>query len=595
MASQVSRRRPRCTIADASNQDRTRSLEALAQSPSHTDKFDSLILIVDDQAANLKLLRQLLAQTSCKLTFASGGQQALERVQTVLPDLILLDLMMPAIDGLAVCQSLRQNPDTADIPIIFLTASHETDHLLQAFEYGAVDYITKPFIPAELLARVRVHLSLKEAQSALDDLNQRLEQKVQRRTAALRQAFNFTQVSQRITHRIRSTLDETEIFETVVRELTSILGLNRCQIGIYDDESLASTIAHEYGEGLPSALGKVFSFSCFDDIYVDLRQGETVHASLTNDVQHAVPGAATFLACPLSDHQTILGDIWLYRTSLIEFSDDEICLVKHIADQTAIAIRQARLYESSQAQVQELERLNHAKDDFLKTLSHELRTPLTTIKSSAETLESLFLESEWSPQGHEIAAMLFPMLLDGCDREIRLVNDLLEFVHLDIKEKAIIADEISIDELVLSVTASYEQRCSEHNQYFNLVVPPDLPLLQTDVDILTRILAEILDNASKYTPAGETIELAVSCENNRFQFRVSNSGIMMSEAELSRIFDKFYRLPQYDRWQCGGTGLGLALVKKQVDYLGGQIDADVVDQQFVVCIDLISMPETDSM
>ncbi|MBE9067716.1 response regulator [Leptolyngbya cf. ectocarpi LEGE 11479] len=591
MAATVSRRRPHCTITSTPDQDGG-SLEQQDSSPHHpANGFENLILVVDDQPANLKLLRQLLTQTSCKLTFASSGRQALERVNAVLPDLILLDLMMPDIDGLTVCQSLRQNPDTADIPIIFLTASHETEHLLQAFEYGAVDYITKPFVPAELLARVRVHLSLKEAQSALNELNQQLEQKVQQRTAALQQAFNFTQVSQRITHRIRSTLDETQIYDTVVRELTSILELNRCQIGIYDNHHSVSTITHEYVEGLPSALGKIYPFSCFNDIYLNLHQGETVHAQLTNnDVQHAVPDSAMFLACPLSDHQNIIGDIWLYRTSLTSFSDDEICLVKHIADQTAIAIRQARLYESSQAQVKDLERLNHAKDDFLKTLSHELRTPLTTIKTSAETIESMLLESEWSSQHQEVAASLFSMLLEGCDREIKLVNDLLEFVHLDIKTPTVTSDIISIDELVTTVTASYEQRCHDRKQHFNLVIPHHLPLLHTNADIVTRVLLEVLDNAGKYTPARETIELVVSYENNRFQFRVRNGGVTMSEAELSQIFDKFYRLPQYDRWQNGGTGLGLALVKKQVHYLGGTVNAAIAKQQLTVCIELPSCP-----
>lgn len=592
MAARVSRRRPHCPIAKTSAQSGAQSIKQLGRSSDHAaNGFGNLILIVDDQPANLKLLRQLLAQTSCKLTFASSGRQALERVKAVSPDLILLDLMMPDMDGLTVCQSLRQDPNTADIPIIFLTASHETNHLLQAFEYGAVDYITKPFMPAELLARVRVHLSLKEAQSALNSLNQQLEQKVQQRTAALQQAFNFTQVSQRITHRIRSTLDETQIFDTVVRELASILELNRCQIGIYDNHHSVSTITHEYVEGLPSALGKIYPFGGFNDIYLNLRHGETVHAKLTNDVQHAVPDAATFLACPLSDHQNIIGDIWLYRTSLTNFSDDEICLVKHIADQTAIAIRQARLYESSQAQVKDLERLNHAKDDFLKTLSHELRTPLTTIKTSAETIESMLLESEWSSQHQEVAADLFPMLLDGCDREIKLVNDLLEFVHLDVKTPTVTSDIISIDELITTVTASYEQRCHDHDQRFNLVTPDHLPLLHTNADIVIRILIEVLDNAGKYTPAGETIELAASYENNRFQFRVRNSGVTMSEAELSQIFDKFYRLPQYDRWQHGGTGLGLALVKKQVHYLGGTVNAAIEKQQLTVCIELPPCPE----
>ncbi|MGB3514597.1 MAG: diguanylate cyclase [Microcoleaceae cyanobacterium] len=120
-----------------------------------------LILVVDDVATNLKLLRVILEPIGYSLTFAMGGHQALERVTVFKPDLILLDLMMPEMDGLEVCQRLKSNPKYADIPIIFLTANYDKTNLITAFELGAIDYISKPFNHAELLARVRNHLLLK--------------------------------------------------------------------------------------------------------------------------------------------------------------------------------------------------------------------------------------------------------------------------------------------------------------------------------------------------------------------------------------------------------------------------------------------------
>jgi two-component system cell cycle response regulator len=119
-----------------------------------------LILIVDDLTTNLKVLRGLLADQAYQLTFANSGQQALDRVQKTRPDLILLDLMMPGMNGITVCRRLKQSADYASIPIIFLTASHELEHLIQAFELGAVDYVTKPFRTPELLARIQTHLKL---------------------------------------------------------------------------------------------------------------------------------------------------------------------------------------------------------------------------------------------------------------------------------------------------------------------------------------------------------------------------------------------------------------------------------------------------
>ncbi|WP_346292849.1 PleD family two-component system response regulator [Sphaerothrix gracilis] len=154
-----------------------------------------LILIVDDVPANLKVLRGLLAG-QYRLTFASNGHQALDRVQSSQPDLILLDLMMPGMDGLEVCRRLKQAPNTAKIPIIFLTASHETENLLQAFEQGAVDYVTKPFQSSELLARIKTQLELTYLKQQLANTVQQLQDANQELTQ-LSKLDELTQVANR--------------------------------------------------------------------------------------------------------------------------------------------------------------------------------------------------------------------------------------------------------------------------------------------------------------------------------------------------------------------------------------------------------------
>jgi len=131
---------------------------------------NSLILVVDDVSENLQLISLILEKRGYETTFATSGQQALERVESAKPDLILLDFMMPQMNGLEVCEKIKANPELAEIPIIFLTASHEQQHLIQAFEKGAVDYITKPFSTPELLARVRTHLELKHTREHLKKL-----------------------------------------------------------------------------------------------------------------------------------------------------------------------------------------------------------------------------------------------------------------------------------------------------------------------------------------------------------------------------------------------------------------------------------------
>ena len=128
---------------------------------------DFLVLIVDDISSNIHLITELLENLGYGTTFVTAGRDVMDRVESARPDLILLDFMMPEIDGLEVCSRLKANPKTADIPVIFLTASNKKIHLLQAFERGAVDYVTKPFNPPELLARVKTHLELKQTRDRL--------------------------------------------------------------------------------------------------------------------------------------------------------------------------------------------------------------------------------------------------------------------------------------------------------------------------------------------------------------------------------------------------------------------------------------------
>jgi signal transduction histidine kinase len=134
------------------------------------------ILIVDDNPANLGVLSDALDQAGMEVCVAQSGKIALERVKYALPQLILLDVMMPEMDGFETCRQLKANPETKDIPIIFMTALSDTENKVQGFRLGAVDYITKPFQQEEALARVKLHLKLFELTGHLEEKNILLEQ-----------------------------------------------------------------------------------------------------------------------------------------------------------------------------------------------------------------------------------------------------------------------------------------------------------------------------------------------------------------------------------------------------------------------------------
>jgi len=130
------------------------------------------VLVVDDVTKNLQVVGTMLRNAGYEVMPTTSGRQALERVRAQLPDLILLDLMMPEMDGLEVCRRLKADAATQQIPVIFLTASNEMEHLVSGFEVGAVDYVTKPFNPPELLARVQTHVELRQARERLREMNE---------------------------------------------------------------------------------------------------------------------------------------------------------------------------------------------------------------------------------------------------------------------------------------------------------------------------------------------------------------------------------------------------------------------------------------
>ena len=150
------------------------------------DPTSSKVLIVDDTKTNIDVLIQALRK-EYRLGVALSGEKALDYCRTQHPDLVLLDILMPEMDGFTVCRRLKADPATQDIPVIFITAMDSPSHKTRGFAEGAVDYIVKPFDIPEVKARVRTHLALRRAQRALRNQNVILEEKVRQRSRELAQ------------------------------------------------------------------------------------------------------------------------------------------------------------------------------------------------------------------------------------------------------------------------------------------------------------------------------------------------------------------------------------------------------------------------
>ena len=440
------------------------------------------------------------------------------------------------------------------------------DELLQA----------KKVAEAATRAQNQANAALEQAQAALElkqiellELNAKLEEQVQQRTAQLQQALNFESLLQRITAKVRDSLDEQHILQTAVQELGVGLGVEYCDVEIYQADHTRATTAYEAHQTLAAAQGWFLQITPASPSNVSFLEGEALQfCPITPDKAPPNISQLVILACSIYDDQGVLGDLWLFRRKEESFNDLEIRLVQQVANHCAIALRQSRLYREAQLQVQELERLSQLKDDFLNTVSHELRTPMSSIKLATQVLEvNLQTLGLFADESHEIARSCKIIREEG-QREMELINNLLDMARLDADTEPLNLATIDLQLFIPYFVEPFVERTRHQQQHLQINIPDNLPPLTTDIAYLERILIELLHNACKYSPAGAAIALSAQVTSTALEIRVSNSGVEIPAAEHERIFSKFYRIPNHDPWKYGGTGLGLALVKKFADRLG---------------------------
>ncbi|MBW4613422.1 MAG: GAF domain-containing protein [Desmonostoc vinosum HA7617-LM4] len=424
----------------------------------------------------------------------------------------------------------------------------------------------------QLAIQIGIAVQQAKLHQQIKDFQLQLEFQKQKHITQLQQVQNFEALVRRMTEQIRDSFDENQLLQTVTEELSQLLHLDRCQIELYSTCQTLVSVAYEYTTNLPKCQG--FTRQIVDSlaVYQSLLQKQSVQ------FLEVVPGwqpklvVVAQMACPIFDTQGILGNIWLTRPTQEAFDEFEIGLVQQIADECAIAIRQGQLYEKTQRQLKELEKRERLKNEFLRTLSQELRTPITSISLAAQTLESVLTPKE--VLDIEIVPQLLQILHNECGRESKLINDLLALTYLEAEPDPPTLIAIDLQSWLPPIVESFRDLTNCQRQQLNLSIDPTLLPLETDITDLERIVTELLNDACKYTPTGETITVSAYQTANTVQLRISNSGVEIPSNELSRIFEPFYHISQSDRWKYNSSGLELALVQKMVKHLGGSIHVE---------------------
>jgi two-component system phosphate regulon sensor histidine kinase PhoR len=216
--------------------------------------------------------------------------------------------------------------------------------------------------------------------------------------------------------------------------------------------------------------------------------------------------------------------------------------------------------------ITDLRRADQVRRDFVANVSHELRTPLTAIRGYVEALADEPVTEEDRARFHEVIAR-------QATRMERLVKDLLRLAGLDANQEPVERVECAVQGLLAGAVADLAPVIASRRQRVEIEVAPELSLIRTDPAKFQDALRNLIENAVNYSPEGRRIQLAARPDAGRVAITVSDEGPGIPEADLERIFERFYRVDKARSRESGGTGLGLSIVKHLVNLLGGRVSA----------------------
>ncbi|MCJ7551554.1 MAG: response regulator, partial [Anaerolineae bacterium] len=403
------------------------------------------VLIVDDQPANRRLLAGALSTLDVNVIEAQTGEEALAIArQGHELCVVLLDVHMPGMDGYTLASELRQNPNTATLPIVFISADEpDAAEHARTPETGAVDFLSKPVSPRILLSKVRVFLELFLKRGQLEAANDALHKQTER-----------LETTAKVSRQITSILDLDQLLLEFLSLVEDRFGHSYSGIWIQGDAPRPDAIvlrAGKYGTHQPALEpGNTIPINAVRSIIAHVfRTGETYLSSdtRTDPVYLKSKGGAEIrseLALPLRFGHSLVGVLDIQSEQADAFSPGDIAALSTLADQVAVALRNARLYdevrrlnEDLEAQVtqrtveleqayQQLELLDRSKSDFITVVSHELRTPLTLINGFSQ-----MLRDDEVVVSDVLRKQLVDGIVAGARRMGGIVDSMLDVVKID--------------------------------------------------------------------------------------------------------------------------------------------------------------------
>ncbi len=541
-----------------------------------------LVLITDDNSQARLLLRRIFERENFAVQEASYGLQAIEFAKDLHPDLILMDIQMPDMDGFQVVETLRNDPRTNTIPIIVVTAAaRDSVDIARGLGLGADDYMVKPFNANELLARVRSKIKARQLEDALKRRNDELERLVQ------------------IGSDLNRVLDLGELAMNLLSTLTAHFAVFSAVLCLIDEHGVPNSY---WSLGLaPSDEQTLSPQSLMNTVYCtgeaalidDLSSREASSAGITHIFQPG-DGCRCGVGVPLLHQSQVMGVLILGSDQPTAFTLDDVRVLESVASQAALAIRNAQLYTALQNYAHNLEAMVEARTEALQKaqlqlaradklaaigtlaagIAHEINNPLQPLMTNLEmALEDL-------DANRPIDRELLEFAKNDVQRIKRIVTRILDFARPAQIEPAI----IHLDDIVREVLTLAGKQL-EHNA---IRVSMDLGARATirgSADQLKQVILNLVVNAMEAMPDGGNLYIQTADRGESVELRVVDNGVGIALDRITQIFDPFFTT------KATGTGLGLAVSHSIVEGHGGQIYVESVPNQettFVVTLPAVT-------